>query len=172
MPVPFTQRVLTLDERAERIMYVLEVSATQIGEELIAAKHDHPGKFMEWVDYALPFGIDKAERLMAIQRAMQTVDPDMRDSLPPAWTAMYELSRLNPKVLADLVATGEVTRDMTVAEARRVAKPDSEVHRPDVVLQDVKAHQADLLAWELTRTDRTLLSTDRATELQEWLETK
>lgn len=96
----------------------MDRAATDIGGELLAAKAQHPGVFVKWVETELPFGLDRAERLMSIARAFSEVDPAVKEMLPSAWTALYELSRVPPLALVRAIDIGDVSPAMTVAEAR------------------------------------------------------
>lgn len=168
---------LTLAERTQRIMDVLSASALAIGEELLMAKREHPGEFMAWVSDCLPFGIDKAERLMAITRALSVADPETRLQLPPAWSALYELSRIPAPQLAVLVERDEVTPATTVREAREFAQAycpapqpvDLPTPAPYVPLPEVADHSTDLIALNLLRADRDKLSEDIAERVGRWL---
>ena len=111
--------VYTLDEHRDRIFEILNRSAIEIGVELIQAKRNHPGRFMKWVEDEMPWGIDKAEKVMALARAFATAPPAFMDSLPQAWTALYDLSRVPVAVLHRAIDEGTVTPDSTVDECRR-----------------------------------------------------
>ena len=49
----------TLDHYRDQIAGVLNRTAIDIGSILIAAKHAHPRRFMEWVEAELPFSYPK-----------------------------------------------------------------------------------------------------------------
>jgi hypothetical protein len=114
--------VYSLGEHRARIFQILNASAIEIGIELIHAKRNHPGKFMTWVEEELPWGIDKAEKLMSMARAFATVPDEFMDSLPQAWTALYELSRIPPEVLRRAITDGTVTPASTVDQCRDFIK--------------------------------------------------
>jgi hypothetical protein len=111
--------IMPLEERKARILGVLDDASIQIGLELIQAKEDHTGRFTRWVEEELPFGLDRAERLMMIARAFSDVDPSVKSMLPSAWTALYELAKVPPRALIRSIELGEVSPTMTVADARR-----------------------------------------------------
>lgn len=174
-PVP------SLDERRDRIMAVLESTALEIGDELLAAKREHPREFMAWVTRALPFGIDKAERLMAITRSFATVDPLVRASLPPAWTALYELSRLPIETVVVAIDRGEISPQMTVEDARELVTGHREAPKaekrtskpgPDPGFDPNPRLTTDIVARELLRTPREDLSATMETLLRLWLDPK
>lgn len=176
------QLPLSLDERRERILTVASDAAIRIGMELIAAKRDHPGWFLRWVDESLPFGPDKAERLMAVARAFGAVDPAVMAALPRPWTALFELSRLAPEQLAQVIESGEIAPDTTVREARElVASFRSGTHEPEppeepieveaIVVKPPKplVELPDPLVIAVLRTDRSELDEWLAEQLREWL---
>jgi hypothetical protein len=185
---PRTEIVPSLDERADRIFEILEHAAFDIGAELIEAKREHPREFMEWVQRSLPFGIDKAERLMAISRAFAAADDFTKRALPAPWTALFELSRVPIDAIHSGIAEGEVHPDMTTREAIRYRKslddaremvfghrdaPETEERterpgpKPGFDPNPVLA--ADVLARELVRQPRTDLASDVEALLREWL---
>jgi len=105
-----------LAERKRRILDALNDTVFSIGAELLEAKREHNGTFVAWVETELPFGIDRAERLMAVTRAF--ADTEHREHLPAAWTALYELSRVPVGALVRSIELGEISPAMTVVQAR------------------------------------------------------
>ena len=170
--------VPTLDERRDRILAIVGAAAIDVGEELLAAKKEHPGVFLEWVATSLPFGIDKAERLMAIARAFSGADEATRAALPPAWTAMFELARLPVGEIQRSIESGEITPEMTVRDARKLVTgrteppellPERPRPGPQPGFDPNPRLSADLLASELVRTDRCTLSGPVEYLLREWI---
>lgn len=170
--------VPTLDERRDRILAIVGAAAIDVGAELIAAKKEHPGAFMEWVSRSLPFGIDKAQRLMAISRAFSDADEAVRAALPPAWTALFELARLPIEEVQRSIETGEIAPEMTVSDARKLATGRSEP--PELLPARPKPGpapgfdpnprlDADILASELVRMDRCTLSAPVEYLLRQWI---
>lgn len=169
LPLPTDLVVpIALAERTERIVRVLESAAMEVGRELLEAKAEHPGEFMEWVDRCLPFGIDKAERLMAITKAFANADPEVQAALPPAWSALYELSRLPSERLIQAVGTGEVYSSMTVIEAKAVVSTAPPPARPPAS-PPVPRITTDIVVCELLRQPRKDLSPSLLTLLTEWM---
>jgi len=169
--------VTSLEVRAERIMETFERTALTIGAELIEAKRDHPGCFMAWVADSLPFGIDQAERLMAVTRAFATADPEMMAALPKASTTLFQLSRLPADRLRQAIETGEVNTETTYREAARLRSvadsPEWEViEMPEVQPSHASEPRiaADLLANELLRFPRSQLSDELAVRIRRWLQ--
>lgn len=158
---------MPLEERRERILGVLDDASIQIGLELILAKEQHTGRFVRWVEEELPFGLDRAERLMSIARAFSTVDPAMKSMLPSAWTALYELTKVPPRALTRAIDLGEVHPAMTVADARRyVAEQKGRSSEPAAAPPMAEAH-----AIALMRYHAQALSEDTKWKLIGWLRT-
>lgn len=166
---------LTLEDRYSRIMAVMDRAAILVGEELRAAKHEHPRQFTKWVSDYLPFGLDKAERLMAIARAFRTADETVLAALPPAWTALYELAKLDRRDILERIEAGDIQPRMTVAEAKKVlADKHRRDEEPDIAEQfEPRKPQpsltVDIVARELTFLPRHDLSPDVAARLKAWL---
>lgn len=116
----------SLEEHRQRIFQILNATAVDIGVELMAAKRSHAGRFLPWVEAEMPFGVDKAEKLMAIARAFATAPRESMDLLPNAWTALYELSRVPAEVLHRAVEEGTVTPNTTVENARGFVRDANE----------------------------------------------
>lgn len=173
-----TREATTLDQRRDRILGIVDRAALEVGAELIAAKREHPGEFFAWVARSLPFGVDKAERLMAIARAFGSIEASAREALPPAWTAMFELSRLPVEQVQRSIETGEIHPKMTVADARELVtglkeapKAAERTHRtgPEPGSPQRREIDADLVAAKLIRTDRKALSAFMEAQIRTWL---
>ena len=169
----------TLDERRDRILAIVGTAALDVGAELIAAKQEHPREFMEWVSRSLPFGIDKAEKLMAISRAFGDADPLTRAALPPAWTALFELSRLPIDQVQRSIESGAIAPEMTVSDARELVSghreppellPERPTPGPKPGFDPNPRLNPDLLASELVRSARGDLSEPVEYLLRRWLD--
>lgn len=139
--------IVPLEERKARILGVLDDASIQIGLELMAAKVEHTGRFVRWVEEELPFGLDRAERLMMIARAFQDVDPAVRNMLPSAWTALYELAKVPPRALVRSIELGEVTPMMTVADARRYVAESKGRQVPQAPPPMAEAHAVAMMRY-------------------------
>lgn len=106
------------------------MTVLEVGQELIEAKAEHRGEFMRWVEEELPFGIDRAERLMATARAFGG-EAEVIEHLPSAWTAMFELTKVPIGALQTSIANGEVHPQMTVAQAREYVAQQKENDRTE-----------------------------------------
>ena len=74
--------------------------------------------FVGWVETRMPFGIDKADRLIAIHLAYGALPPEMLVNMPRPWQALYALRAHVGGRLDEAIASGEVGPDTTVKEAR------------------------------------------------------
>lgn len=167
--LPAATRTLTLAERTERIAAVLNDASLLVGEELIAAKAEHPGTFVAWVTDELPFGIDKAERLMAITRSFHNADEETRLALPSSYSALYELSRMPTDRLKTHIANGDVGPGTTTREARSMVNGQSPA---EPILPPIKPEPrlgADIVAKELMRHPRGDLSEGMEVALRRWM---
>lgn len=171
--VPTTEVVVTLEERGRRIHDAYERCAIDIGAELVAAKAEHPGRFMQWVDEMLPFGIDQAERLMAITRAFANADADTRAALPSAKSALFELTRLPADRLRQAIEAGEVDRTTTTRQARRLVSDHLngpvDLPPPSPPPPEVVSPTAEMLAAELMKQNVDRLSGETIVRLRRWL---
>lgn len=124
--------VMPLEERTRRIYEHMDRAADAVGHELLAAREEHPGGFTRWVNESLPFGLDTAERIMAVARCSHLTDPAIREALPDSYSALYQLQRAPVERLRAGVANGAVHSDMTVKEAQAWASENTNGHRPPV----------------------------------------
>jgi hypothetical protein len=122
------------DEAAQRIRAHLGqavVGFIAAGRDLAIAKESIPhGEFEAWVQEQVGISTATAQRLMAVARHPALANPSHAQLLPPAWTTLYELSRLPAQLLERAIETGEVGPDLERDEARelvgRYVPPDYE----------------------------------------------
>jgi len=171
VPVDFHGLIMPLEERKARILARLSATALEIGAELLAARTEHEGEFMAWVERELPFGIDKAERLMAISRSFAEVDPAVRGALPAAWTALYELQKLPPAALARSVDLGVVRPGMTVEQAKEHVREQLGARKAEEVRQvaDTSRTIAEAHALALLRHYPSDITDSTMEALRSWL---
>lgn len=112
-----------------------------VGRQLIAAKEacEH-GEFLRLfkghekaVRKPVPFGERSAEMLIAIASNKVLTDPNHGSDIPASWRSLYELSRLDDEQIVAGIKAGEITPDMTRAEASAlradpVEKPEQPPH--------------------------------------------
>lgn len=89
----------------------------RVGALLAEARSLDPAGFKTWVNDRMPFGFDKARRLIAIHMAYSELPADKVEQLPKPWQALYALApHAQGKVLEALEA-GEIGPDTTQEEA-------------------------------------------------------
>lgn len=112
-----------------------------VGRQLIAAKHacEH-GEFLRLfkghdnaVSEPVPFEESTAERLMAVAKNPVISNPAHVQDLPQSWGTLYELTKLDNEQIVAGIKAGEITPDMTRAEASAlradpVDKPEQPPH--------------------------------------------
>jgi len=96
-----------------------------VGRELIAAKEacEH-GEFLRMfkahenaVSEPVPFGERTAERLISVATNGVISNPTHVSDLPQSWGTLYELTKLDDEQIVAGIKAGEITADMTRAEA-------------------------------------------------------
>jgi len=115
-----------------------------VGCLLIAAKEacEH-GEFLrlfkgdDTVPKPLPFTVNTAERLMAVARHPVLSNSAHVQSLPQSWGTLYELTKVPETDLAEAIAAGKVTPEMTRSEA--VAMHADPVVQPARPIHEVMA---------------------------------
>jgi hypothetical protein len=112
-----------------------------VGRQLIAAKEacEH-GEFLRLfkghenaVSEPVPFGERWAEMLMAVASSDVLSNPKHASDLPQSAYTLYELTKLDAETLIAGIKAGEITPDMTRAEASAlradpVEKPEQPAH--------------------------------------------
>lgn len=168
----------SLDDFRDQIVGVLNRTAIDIGSILIAAKHAHPRRFMEWVEAELPFSYPKASQLMAISRAFRDLPPEKRELLPAPWTTMLTLTRLDAERFDQAIEAGLISPDMTRAQALaltgKTEAPEPEPRPwksgpPKGTVTSKSRLPASLLVRELQRYDPSELTPTQRHELAAWL---
>lgn len=116
-------------------------SILEVGQLLIQAKRlcEH-GEFLrmfkgsnEAVSNPVPFGERSAEMLMAVASNSVISNPKFVSYLPQSWGTLYELTKLDDEQIVAGIKSGEITPDMTKAEASAlradpVEKPEQPPH--------------------------------------------
>lgn len=112
-----------------------------VGRQLIAAKEacEH-GEFLRLfkghekvVSEPVPFSESTAERLMSVASHDVLSNPAHVQDLPQSWGTLYELTKLDDEQIVAGIKAGEITPDMTRAEASAlrsdpVEKPEQPPH--------------------------------------------
>lgn len=111
-----------------------------VGRQLIAAKEacEH-GEFMRLFKGSenalpdpVPFGIHTADRLMAIATKPAIADCAHAHNLPQSWATLYELTKLDDEQITSHIEAGEITPDMTRAEAVALRADPIDYGRPNL----------------------------------------
>jgi hypothetical protein len=117
-----------------------------VGQRLIAAKEScEHGEFLrlfkgheDAVGKPVPFSVSSADKLMEIARNDVISNSEFVPNLPQSWGTLYELSKLDGETLVAGIKSGEITPDMTRAEA--AALRSDPVEHPE--------REVCVLAWE------------------------
>jgi hypothetical protein len=95
----------------------------EAGRWLIRARSDlDHGAFGTMVESDLPFGARTAQRLMAIAADARLSNATHASHLPPSWTTLYELTKLDDAQFEAKIADGTINPDMERREAIRNAR--------------------------------------------------
>lgn len=96
--------------------------AIQTGVDLLQSKAElSHGDFTEMIERDLPFGSDKAARLIKIARNPELVNTATSRNLPVVWTALYELARLSKEDFKDAQKRGLIDSKTTYKTAHAIA---------------------------------------------------
>jgi hypothetical protein len=95
-----------------------------VGRQLIAAKAACKGEYMRLfkghdnpVSEPLPFTANTAERIMAVARHPILSDSAHVQTLPQSWGTLYELTKVPEADLAEAIAAGKITPEITRSQA-------------------------------------------------------
>ena len=140
----------------------------RLGELLWEAKALDPGGFNQWVKDRLPFGDNKARRLIAIYVAYRELPPEKIEQLPRPWQALYALARHAKGNLLDALESGEIGPDTTVREAQASARHWSKNQRKVDPLE-ARYSTADTRAGALMEHSASNLNPYVRQALESWL---
>lgn len=112
-----------------------------VGRQLIAAKEacEH-GEFLRLfrghenaVSEPVPFGEDAAQQLMKVASNLVISNTEFVRHLPQSWGTLYELTKLDDEQIVSGIKAGEITPEMTRADAAAlradpVDKPEQAPH--------------------------------------------
>ncbi len=121
-------------------------SVIETGLGLIRAKEEHEhGDFLRLfkghenvIECPLPFSKSTAESLMRIASNTVLSNSQHAGNLPPSWTTLYELCRLDDEQIVAGIKAGEIHAEMSRADA--AALRDDSVLHPE--------RELCVLAWE------------------------
>lgn len=140
----------------------------RVGELLWEARELNGPGFREWVEDRMPFGYDKARRLVAIYLAYRELPAETQAKLPRPWQAMYALRHWAGGRLQAAIEAGEVSESTTVREAHQRARAWSSDQRPTPELS-ARYGTADLAAGALMAFSPDALNSDVRRALGNWL---
>ena len=121
----------------------------RVGALLHEARDLDPRGFQRWVEERLPFGYDKARRLIAIHLAYQELPENVIGQLPRPWQAMYALRHWSGGRLTQAIESGEVGPHTTQRDALALAKKWSSDSKNDDFAITSRYNPADLAAGKL-----------------------
>jgi hypothetical protein len=116
---------------AERTHWAARISAAwqhsvdsiiETGRLLLAAKADPAMQHGEWgtmVESDLPFNRHTAHKLMQIARDKRLTNVSHGKHLPPSWTTLYELTKLDDETFDQKLRDGTIHPDMQRKEASK-----------------------------------------------------
>jgi hypothetical protein len=159
----------TLDGIRDRIYAVTDQWALEVGRLLAEAKKICPKRgWTAWCESEIPFGHDKADRLIAIYRAYHGLPEEVLAGLPRPWQAQFALKSVPRPQLEAGIASGAVNPQMTIIEARSWAKSADSDEIPMPKLHRTHS-EADLVAGRLICLEPADLDPNVAAELLKWL---
>ena len=110
----------------------------ETGRLLIEAKAalDH-GEYEDMVERDLSFSPSTARKLVAIARDTRIANRSTVERLPPAWTILYEITKLDDKTFSAMLAEGSINPGMTKLVADNAVW--LEKHRKGVRLKKISS---------------------------------
>jgi len=97
----------------------------EVGRLLVKAKadlaHGEWGRLFQ--DELVPFTINTAQRLMVISQHPTLSNTAHAQYLPPSWTSLYELTKVEPKRLTAAFKDGIITPDMKRRDVTALLPP-------------------------------------------------
>ena len=123
----------TVDQWAEAIIGCWRVGVRAIietGQVIAQAKKALPyGEFTAMVESKLPFKRRKAQMLMEIAADPRLLDAHVLAHLPPMWTALHPITKLDDPTLYACIEDGTIRPDMVAREILAKAKHEHRAKR-------------------------------------------
>jgi hypothetical protein len=114
------------------------------GRLLTQAKADLPHG--EWLrifnDELVPFDARTAQRLMAIAANPELSNAAHASLLPPSWTSLYELTKVEPDTLHNALRDRVITPDMKRSDVAALLPAKPRAERPAATVIDVQPVQS------------------------------
>jgi len=158
-------RVRSLDDIETEVFAAVDRMCLKVGELLFEAREMDRAGFREWVDTRMPFGFDKANRLIAIHLAYRELPAETLAELPRPWQALYALRHWTGGRLEQAIQRGEIGPATTVATAKSIARDWSKTQGRDVE----RYSAADLCAGKLMGFEPELLDEHVFNALARWV---
>jgi len=165
-PAPLPERLLEIEVE---VFEAVDRMCLRVGELLYEAQQLDRAGFQSWVEDRMPFGFDKARRLVAIYLAYRELPAETIARLPRPWQAMFVLRRWSTGRLVDAIDSGEIGPDTTVKDALRIAKKWGSDTRPSDEVGSARYSQIDLDAGRLMAADPNELDADVFRALSRWM---
>jgi hypothetical protein len=162
------QSTSRLEQIEAEVYSSIDRMCLRVGELLAEARSLNPGGFKSWVEQRMPFGYDKARRLIAIHLAYRELPPEKLEQLPLPWQALYALAPFSQGRLIEALDSGEIGPGTTQAEAITKARRWSNHRRPVDPLQP-RYSTADTRAGALMEFSPDDLNPYVREALQRWL---
>jgi Protein of unknown function (DUF3102) len=122
----------TVEDFAEQIKSACAdgvTAAIKVGRLLLEAKSQlRHGQWIDMVEAHLPFDMRTAERFMAIAENPILTNATHVSVLPPAWSTLYELSRLDSETLEAKIADGTINAGMERKDVAALKNPRGTSH--------------------------------------------
>lgn len=141
----------------------------RLGELLHEARVLDPGGFNDWVAERMPFGLDKAKRLIAIHLAYRELPEDVLHNLPRPWQALFALRRFAGGRLDEAIESGEIGPDTTIEQAREAASKWTNDSKQDDDTLSARYAQPDRIAGKLMAEDPNGMNPDVFRALNRWM---
>ena len=162
------QSTSRLEEIEDEVYSSIDRMCLRVGELLAEARALNPSGFKRWVEQRMPFGYDKARRLVAIHLAYSELPPEKLAQLPQPWQALYALAPFARGQLVEALESGEIGPDTTQAEAITKAR-QWKTHRRQVDPLRARYSTADIRAGALMELSASELNPYVREALLRWL---
>lgn len=91
------------------------------------------GEYLVLTQEHLPFGARTAQRLMAVAADVRLSNTTHASHLPPSWTALYEITRLDDETFEARIADGTIRPEMERKDISTVVKVAKRAEREKVM---------------------------------------
>jgi hypothetical protein len=159
-----------LDEIELEVFETIDRMCLRVGALLYEARELDPSGFQFWVETRMPFGYDKARRLIAIHLAYRDLPESVISGLPRPWQALYALRHWAGGRLDKAIEAGEIGEQSTVKDALALAKKWSKDSKNDEFAIAARYSAADLAAGKLMGLSPDDVNADVWRALTRWMQ--